>query len=57
MDEFYSDPRSGMAATIINDNIKFERIGADPDFLLKICVMLMIAGANEVHNGVALFWK
>ena len=57
MDEFYKDPRSGMAATITNDNIKFERRGADPDFLLKICVTLMIAGANEVHNGVASLWK
>ena len=57
MDEFFKDPRSGMAATIANDNIKFERRGDDPDFLLKICVTLMIAGANEVHNGVALLWK
>ena len=46
MDEFFKDPRSGMAATIANDNIKFERRGDDPDFLLKICVTLMIAGAN-----------
>jgi hypothetical protein len=57
MDEFYRDPRSGMAATITNDNIKFERRGTDPNFLLKICVTLMIAGGNEVHNGVALLWK
>ena len=57
MDEFFSDARSGMLATIVNDNIKFERNGDDPDVLLKICVTLMIAGANEVHNGVASLWK
>ena len=33
------------------------RNGDDPDVLLKICVTLMIAGANEVHNGVVSLWK
>jgi hypothetical protein len=42
-----------MLATIANNNTEFERNGDDPDFLLKICVTLMIAGADEVHNGVA----
>ena len=46
-----------MLATIINNNIKFEHNDDDPDVLLKICVTLMIAGANEVHNGVASLWK
>ena len=49
MDEFYRDPRSGM--TITNGNIRFEHRGAGQDFLLKICVMLMIAGANKVQMG------
>ena len=57
MDEFYSDPRCGMSTTIANDKIKFERTGEDPDVLLKICVTLMIAAANEIHSGIASLWK
>jgi hypothetical protein len=57
MDEFFSDPRSGMESTIKNDTIKFEREGDDPEVLLKICITLLIASANEVQGGINLLWK
>jgi hypothetical protein len=57
MDEFFSDPHCGMEATIINDKIEFERRGDDPDVLLKICITLIIASANEVQGGIDCLWK
>ncbi len=57
MDEFFSDPHCGMEATIINNKIKFEQRGNDPDVLLKICITLIIASANEVQGGIDSLWK
>jgi hypothetical protein len=57
MDEFFSDPRCGMESTIKNDKIQFEREGDDPEVLLKICITLLIASANEVQGGINLLWK
>ncbi len=46
-----------MESTIKNDKIKFEHEGDDPKVLLKICITLLIASANEVQGGINLLWK
>ena len=46
-----------MESTIKNDRIKFEGEGDDPEVLLKICITLLIAYANEVQGGINFLWK
>ena len=58
MDEYLWDRRCSMYATVIKDKIKFHDPEQDnPDSLVRLCVIFMIVGALEVHNGIENLWK
>ena len=58
MDEYLRDDRCSMLRVIKKDGVKFHRPNnPDPDFLVKVCVMLVISAALEVHNGIENLWK
>ena len=58
IDKYFQDPRSSMHATVKNDKIVFHDPEADdPDWRVKMCYSLMIAGVTELENGVENLWK
>ncbi len=58
MDEYLSDDRCSMLRVIKKDGVKFHRPNnPDPDFLVKVCVTLVILAALKVHNGIENLWK
>ena len=58
MDEYLHHDRCSMLRVIKKDGVKFHfPNNPDPDFLVKVCVTLVIAAALEVHNGIKNLWK
>lgn len=53
IDEYLSDVRASYHHTYTTTRLKMECIGeGDPDRMVKLCYLLLIAGATEVESGV-----
>ncbi len=59
LDNYLSNPRcSGHATYWVQEKVRFHREDApDPDFILKICVSLVITAGLEVEHGVSNLWS
>lgn len=57
-DKYYSNQKADMYETMQKRNIKFHDPKAeDPDWKMKQYVLLLIAAATEVENGLVNLWK
>jgi hypothetical protein len=57
MDEYNWDQRLGVCAMVTHDNIIFHQPDGDLDWLVKICIILMIAASLEVQSRLQMLWK
>jgi hypothetical protein len=58
IDEYLSDSRASFHGTVVQDKIRFHNNNdPDPDWLVKQCYLLIIAGATEIFSGVENFRK
>jgi hypothetical protein len=58
MDKYLNDPRAKEHVTCINEKMQFHDSEAeDPDWMVRNCYTLIIAGASEMENGVENLWK
>jgi hypothetical protein len=58
MDKYLNDPRAAEHVTYINEKMQFHDSEAeDPDWMVRQCYTLIIAGASEMENGVDNLWK
>jgi len=58
LDRYLSDHRAPQHATATQRNIKFHHpTHPDPDWLVKLCFQLLIAGATENETGVENLWR
>lgn len=58
IDKYHESEKSAYYATVLGKKIKFSDPDApDPQWKVKACYTLIIAAANEPHNGVNNLWK
>lgn len=58
MDEYNSDARSPYHTTVQKDNIKYyDPDDDDPDWIVKLCYLLLLAAAWEGVVGIENLWK
>jgi hypothetical protein len=54
IDEYLSDSRASFHGTVVQDKIRFhDNNDPDPDWMVKQCHLLIIAGATEIFSGVS----
>jgi hypothetical protein len=58
MDKYLNHPLAAEHVTYINEKMQFHDSEAeDPDWMVRQCYTLIIAGASEMENGVENLWK
>jgi hypothetical protein len=59
LDRYLANPNcSGHQAYWVHDKVRFHRPDrSDPDFILKICITLVIAASLEVEHGIVNLWS
>jgi hypothetical protein len=56
IDECLSDSKASFHGTVVQDKIRFhDNNDPDPDWMVKQCYLLIIAGATEIFIGVKNF--